>query len=157
MNSVGTDLAGTASGINNAMSRVAGLLAIAVFGVVLTHRFDSALAAALARSRIAPATVVSILAERQKLAGIVIPAQVSYQDTVEIRRAIGLSFVSGFRWVMMISAALALLSAISAWFMIGGKGNAVGSPAARSLSQTPSGTWTVPKLIIGKPSGSMRA
>jgi EmrB/QacA subfamily drug resistance transporter len=132
MNSVGADLAGTASGINNAMSRVAGLLAIAVFGVVLTHRFDSALAAALARSRIAPATVVSILAERQKLAGIVIPAQVSYQDTVVIRRAIGLSFVSGFRWVMMISAALALLSAISAWFMIGGKGNAVGSPAARS-------------------------
>jgi EmrB/QacA subfamily drug resistance transporter len=131
MNSVGTDLAGTASGINNAMSRVAGLLAIAVFGVVLTHRFDSALLAALAHSRIAPATVVSILAERQKLAGIVIPAQVSYQDTLVLKRAIGLSFVSGFRWVMIISAALALLSAISAWFLIDGKGSTVGSPAVQ--------------------------
>ena len=130
MNSVSTDLAGTASGVNNAMSRVAGLLAIAVFGVVLTHQFDNALATALAQSRVAPATVVTILAERQKLAGIVIPAQVSHQDTVALRRAIGLSFVSGFRWVMTISAALALLSAISAWFMIDGKGGTVGSPAA---------------------------
>jgi EmrB/QacA subfamily drug resistance transporter len=130
MNSVGTDLAGTASGINNAMSRVAGLLAIAVFGVVLTHRFDSALLVALTDARVAPATVVSILAERQKLAGIVIPAQVSYQDTLVLRRAIGLSFVSGFRWVMILSATLALLSGISAWFMIDGKGGTVGSPAA---------------------------
>jgi len=122
MNSVGTDLAGTASGINNAMSRVAGLLAIAVFGVVLTHRFDGALSAALSHARIAPATVASILAERQKLAGIVIPAQASHQDTLVLRRIIGLSFVSGFRWVMVISAACALLSAISAWFLIDGKG-----------------------------------
>jgi MFS family permease len=129
MNSVGTDLAGTASGVNNAMSRVAGLLAIAVFGVVLTHQFDNALATALAHSGVAPATVVSILAERQKLAGIVIPAQVSSQDTLVLRRVIGLSFVSGFRWVMTISSALALLSAISAWFLIDGKGDTVGSPA----------------------------
>jgi MFS family permease len=130
MNSVGTDLAGTASGINNAMSRVAGLLAIAVFGVVLTHRFDSALLVALTDARVTPATMVSILAERQKLAGIVIPAQVSYQDTLLLRRAIGLSFVSGFRWVMTLSATLALLSGISAWFMIDGKGGTVGSPAS---------------------------
>jgi EmrB/QacA subfamily drug resistance transporter len=129
MNSVGTDLAGTASGINNAISRVAGLLAIAVFGVVLTHQFDSVLLAGLSHSRIDPATVASVLAERQKLAGIVIPAQTSYQDTVALRRTIGLAFVSGFRWVMIISAALALLSAISAWFMIDGKGSAAGSLA----------------------------
>ena len=129
MNSVGTDLAGTASGINNAISRVAGLLAIAVFGVVLTHRFNSVLLAQLSHSRIDPATLASILAERQKLAGIVIPTQASYQDTVALRRIIGFAFVSGFRWVMIISAALALLSAISAWLMIDGKGSEPGQPA----------------------------
>ena len=121
MNSVGTDLAGTASGINNAMSRLAGLLAIAVFGVVLTHRFDSELLAALVHARVAPATVAAIMAERQKMAGIVVPAQASFQDTLVLKRIIGLSFVAGFRWVMSISAACALLSAASAWFLIDGK------------------------------------
>jgi EmrB/QacA subfamily drug resistance transporter len=121
MNSVSTDLAGTASGTNNAISRVAGLLAIAVFGVVLTHRFDMALAAALSHSQLASAMVASILAEHQKLAGIVIPSQVSHQDALLLKRAIGLAFVSGFRWVMIISSACALLSAISAWFLIDGK------------------------------------
>jgi len=121
MNSVSTDLAGTASGTNNAISRVAGLLAIAVFGVVLTHRFDAVLVTALSHSPLAPATVAAILAERQKLAGIVIPAQVSHEDALLLKRAIGLAFISGFRWVMIISSACALLSALSAWFLIDGK------------------------------------
>ncbi len=100
-----------------------GYLAIAVFGVVLTHRFNSVLLAQLSHSRIDPATLASILAERQKLAGIVIPTQASYQDTVALRRIIAWAFVSGFRWVMIILAALALLSAISAWFEIDGRGS----------------------------------
>jgi len=65
--------------------------------------------------------VAAILAERQKLAGIVIPAQVSHEDALLLKRAIGLAFISGFRWVMIISSACALLSALSAWFLIDGK------------------------------------
>lgn len=40
MGSVSQEQAGTASGINNAVSRTAGLLAIAVFGVVMLHAFS---------------------------------------------------------------------------------------------------------------------
>ena len=67
------------------------------------------------------ATTTTILAQRQKLAGIVVPSDVTYQDALALKRAIGLSFVSGFRWVMLISSGCSLLSAICAWFFIDGK------------------------------------
>lgn len=121
MNAVSEDLAGTASGINNAVSRTAGLLAIALFGVILTAAFDARLDREIARVR-APADVVSaVLAQRQKLAGIVVPQHASGDTAAAIRRAVGLSYVAGFRWVMAVSALLALLSAVGAWRMIDGK------------------------------------
>jgi hypothetical protein len=38
-----------------------------------------------------------------------------------LQRAIGESFVAGFRRVMLACAALALLSALSTWVLIGGE------------------------------------
>jgi EmrB/QacA subfamily drug resistance transporter len=110
MNALRPELAGTASGVNNAVSRVAGLLAIAVFGIVLTQGFDAALHSGLATG--VPADVVqSVMAQKAKLAGI----QVSNEAA---RHAIDAAFVSGFRRVMILSAGLAVLSAVAAGLMI---------------------------------------
>jgi EmrB/QacA subfamily drug resistance transporter len=110
MNALKPALAGTASGVNNAVSRVAGLLAIAVFGIVLTQGFDAALKVGLASG--VPADVVqSVIAQKAKLAGIQVTNDAA-------RQAIDAAFVAGFRRVMLLSAGLAVLSAIAAGVMI---------------------------------------
>jgi hypothetical protein len=49
------------------------------------------------------------------------PPGVDAATAETLRRAVAEAFVAGFRWVMLLSAGLALLSAVSAWRMIGGK------------------------------------
>jgi EmrB/QacA subfamily drug resistance transporter len=73
MNSVAKDLAGTASGINNAVSRTAALLAIALFGLILTLVFNASLDSELRSLHAPDQLVAAVLAQRQKLAGISIP------------------------------------------------------------------------------------
>jgi MFS family permease len=121
MNAVGKDRAGTASGINNAVSRTAALLAVALFGFVLTVVFNATLNDQLAGLHAPSEQVAAIVAQRQKLAGIVMPDGYPAATTAALKRAVDVSFVAGFRWVMLISAGLALLSAISAWVLIEGK------------------------------------
>ncbi|MFC3652600.1 MFS transporter [Dyella humi] len=121
MNSVGSELTGTASGINNAVSRAAALLAIAVFGIVLVLAFNATLDNEL-RHLHAPASLVSaVVGQREKLAGIVIPGGYPDATVAAMKHAVSVSFVAGFRWVMLVSSALALLSAISAWIFIEGQ------------------------------------
>jgi EmrB/QacA subfamily drug resistance transporter len=125
MNAVGPEQAGVASGVNNAVSRAAAVLAIAVFGAIMAWAFDTALAEHL-RGMGASAQVTAFLeGERSKLAGAAVPPEVDAATATALKRAVAESFVAGFRWVMLLGAALAALSAASAWWMIRG------GPAAR--------------------------
>jgi len=121
MNAVGEALAGTASGINNAVSRAAALLAIALFGVVLTLAFNVRLSVELRNVHAPESLVAAVMAQRDKLAGIAIPDGYPADVVAAVKRAIGVSFVAGFRWVMLVSALLALLSAVSAGMLLQGK------------------------------------
>ena len=121
MNAVGPDLAGVASGVNNAVSRAASVLAIAVFGVVMAWAFDAAMAERLHAMGASPAVTAFLQGERAKLAGAVLPTGLDAATTAALKHAVADAFVSGFRWVMLLCAGLALLSAASAWWMIGGK------------------------------------
>jgi hypothetical protein len=119
MNAVPKNRAGIASGINNAVSRIGGLLGIAVLGIVVLHAFNRELDQRLARLDIPPEARRSIDDQRVRLAGAELPPGIDDQTGVALRQAINESFVAGFRVVMMTAVGLALVSAICALIMIG--------------------------------------
>jgi hypothetical protein len=105
--------AGAASGVNNAVSRVAGLLAIAVFGVVLARTFDARVRPPLDRLALSPVAKDALQGELRKIAGADV-AQVTSIPPSErpaVRAAIEDGFVFAFRLVMFCAAALALAAA----------------------------------------------
>jgi len=119
MNSAAPGFAGAASGINNAASRVAGLLAVALFGLIMTSTFSRSLHRELERAELMPHVIEAVEKQRNKLAAIELPAGMDAQDAATANRAIAEAFVAGFRRVMLISAGLALASAASALILIG--------------------------------------
>lgn len=120
MNSVAQDRVGTASGINNAVARVAGVLAIAALGIVMVTAFRSRLNPSLANLALPPGTLHEIQADEIKLAAIHLPDNLDAGTKAVIRESISQSFVFGFRLVMLICAGLATASAAGAWIMIPG-------------------------------------
>src|SRR5215510_277982 len=118
MSAVDQRHAGIASGINNAVSRVASLLAVAVFGVVLSTVFDRELDRQISPL---PADVRQVVdAQRNKLAGI-------ETDDGRARRAIDESFVAGYRRVLWVAVALTIVSVVSAAVLIEARPSTVAS------------------------------
>jgi len=121
MNSANRDRVGAASGISNAIARVAGVLAIAVLGIVMVNAFGSRLNSDLAHFSLPLNTVHDIQADETKLAGLQLPASLNAGTRAEIRESVGEAFLFGFRLIMLICAGLAVASAAVAWFLIPGR------------------------------------
>jgi len=118
MNSVAQTRAGIASGINNAVSRVAGLLAIAVLGIIMLQGFNHALDMKLSGL---PSSIRRPLdQQRNRLAAADLPQNIAPATRARLRDAIDHSFVAGFRAVMLGGAMLATGGAVCAWRLIKG-------------------------------------
>ena len=118
MNAVDQDHAGTASGINNATSRVATLLAISVLGIIMLSSFGSALQARMARIDLPVEAAAAILERRASLAAMSLPPELDDAQREAVGAAIAEAFIVGYRAVMALAAGLALASAGVAWLMI---------------------------------------
>jgi EmrB/QacA subfamily drug resistance transporter len=118
MNSVSQDRVGTASGVNNAVARVAGVLAIAVLGIVMVKAFGFLLNHRLAPLSLPPGVLKALQADEVRLAGLQPPAGLTPAVSSAIKESIGAAFVFGYRIVMFICAGLSLASAVGAWLMI---------------------------------------
>src|SRR5438094_18427 len=132
MNSVAPNRVGTASGVNNAVARGAGLLAIAVLGIVMLHAFNHALDRRLAEVNAPPAAWQSLQAQRSKLAGASLPEELNQTTKQMIGHAVSESFVQAFRLIMAIGATLAVVSAIVAWLLIGTAGQKENPPPRKA-------------------------
>lgn len=122
LGAVSAQQAGTASGINNAVARTAGLLAIAIFGVLVTSIFGRELDSQLdAVPNLTAETRAAVAAQRSDLAAAQAPPGTDPATSSAIDAAIDASFVAGFRLAMVIGAVMALLGAIVAWRMVEGK------------------------------------
>lgn len=121
MNSLAQRHAGVASGVNNAVSRTAGLLGVAILGIVLLHAYNRELDRQLERVPISPEIRKIVDNQRVRLAGADLPSGIADETRAQLKRSINESFVFGFRVVMITAVGLALASALSALLMIEGK------------------------------------
>ena len=109
--------AGIASGINNAVSRTASLLAIAVFGILMLTTFNHNLDDKI--NNLPPDARTQLNKQRYKLASAELSKDFDEQTRRAAKQIVDESFVAGFHFVAYFAASLAFLSAVCAWFLIG--------------------------------------
>jgi EmrB/QacA subfamily drug resistance transporter len=111
MSSLPTHFAGTASGINNSVSRTAGVLVIAVVGSAALMLFSGALQARTSGIDISPAARMALAAEAPRLGAASVPPEVTPDKAPVVLMGMRLAFVDMFRVVMLICTALAWVGA----------------------------------------------
>jgi MFS family permease len=118
MNSVPQDRLGAASGINNAVARVASVLAIAILGIAMVSVFAYRLNQTLTSLALPIGVMEEVQSNEIKLAGLPIPENLSPVTKSAIKTAIGEAFGFGFHAVMLICAGLSISSSAVAWLLI---------------------------------------
>jgi len=137
INAVDNRYAGTASGVNNAISRTATLLAVAVLGVVALNVFRVSLDERLAVLNVPPAIERAVAHTSDRLADLQVPESATPTARRALHRAADESFVTSFRTVMLAAAGCALAGALCASLMI-----APANGAGVSVRRRARGRWS---------------
>jgi EmrB/QacA subfamily drug resistance transporter len=114
LNAVDRDDQGTASGINNAVARLAALLAIAVFGIAAARPFNRELDRRLSEARVSESTRRALDTQRSRLGAMQPPANAGETERRAVERAVGSALEAAFREVSLFCAALGAAAAVSA-------------------------------------------
>lgn len=131
MGAVSDHQSGIASGVNNAVSRTAQLLAIAVFGIVVAGVFGAELGDRLGGiASLPPEARAAIEAQEGDLGAAEVPDGLDPAMASAAAGAIDEAFVASFRVAMLLGAGMALLSAVAAFALVEGQ------PADRSQGAT---------------------
>ena len=103
---------GIASGFNNAVTRVAQMMSVAIFGALMTDMFRDGLIERTAALPLSAGMRAELLSRARELAATTLPAGLPAGVADAVHQAIQWSFVGAFRQVMFIALGLALLSLV---------------------------------------------
>ena len=124
LNSVSGRHSGLASGVNNAVARTAGLLAIPILGVFVLAAFSAGLDSRVENLDLPPQAQQQLEAEKVDLGAAEVSEGVGGGTAARIENAVDEAFLGAFRLAMLVAAGLALASAVAAALIIEGKGRA---------------------------------
>ena len=111
LNSVEQDDQGAASGINNAVARVAGLLAVAVLGIAATGAFNRGVDRRLDAAHVSPKTRELFAPERARLGAARAPSAATPAEKQAIHEGVADGLEDAFRVIGLLGAGLSLLAA----------------------------------------------
>jgi MFS family permease len=121
MGSVSDHFSGTASGVNNAMTRIASVFANAVFGALAVLFFSGALQQQLTAININIKEKQEITAQAADLGNAKVPEGTSEVNKPKVEKSYHESFINAYAKIMRISALLAFLGALMAIIFIRNK------------------------------------
>ncbi|MDP9047031.1 MAG: MFS transporter, partial [Bacteroidota bacterium] len=118
MGSVSNHFSGTASGINNALTRIANVFANAIFGALAVLFFSGALQTEISNLTLSTGEKRMVVAQAANLGNAKVPAIVSVAQKRAIEQLYHLGFIQAYQKILKISAALAFLGALMAVLFI---------------------------------------
>jgi EmrB/QacA subfamily drug resistance transporter len=121
LNAVEGEHSGLGSGVNRSVQRTAKLLGLAVLAFFMLAAFDNTFDASVNALDLTPGQKAALRTQEAGLGGTDVFKGANGEDKVEIDRAVDQAFISAFRFAMLISAGMALTSAVAAGLLIQGK------------------------------------
>ena len=107
---------GAASGINYAISRIAGLFGVVILGAVMLSTFNFSLQREMMELNIGGSVNRQVLSQKDKLLDIDIGNLPTILE-IAVQKKINASFIKAYKYQLWICAILALAGAGSAWFI----------------------------------------
>jgi hypothetical protein len=112
MGSVANHFSGTASGVNNAISRIAGVFANAIFGALAIFLFTTFLKQAIAGLPLSPQARQAVMYQAVNLGDAKLPKRIDAATVMTIEKQYKNGFIAAYAIVMRICALLAFLGAL---------------------------------------------
>lgn len=111
MGSVASHFSGTASGVNNAISRIAGVFANAIFGAIAILLFTTFMQKAIVDLPLSPKTKQAVMYQTVNLGDATVPKTINSVTRALIEKQYRYGFIAAYAVVMRVCALLAFLGA----------------------------------------------